>query len=112
VPDRIRANFSAVPSSAATRFSSSKAPSAFGRDLQCQPVRGANTRREECYWSHVCKRFKRSKGVKHNGNVECTFRRKTGTVQQSQPGGANPNTAEPMVKNAHRTVNTYVSQAV
>jgi hypothetical protein len=41
-------------------------PSAFGRNLQCQPVRGVNTR-EECHWSHACQRFKRrSKGAKLN----------------------------------------------
>jgi hypothetical protein len=28
-------------------------PSVFGRILQCQPVRGVNTR-EECHWSHAC----------------------------------------------------------
>jgi hypothetical protein len=39
----------------------------FGRNLQCQPVRGANTR-EECHWSHACKSFKRRKGVTLNGN--------------------------------------------
>jgi hypothetical protein len=31
------------------------------------------------------------------------FRRKARTVQQSPPDDPNPNTAEPMVKNAHRT---------
>jgi hypothetical protein len=35
----------------------------FGRNLQCQPVKGVNTR-EECHWSHAWQRFKRSKGVK------------------------------------------------
>jgi hypothetical protein len=37
----------------------------------------------------------------HSSSVN--FCRKTRTVQQPQPDGANPNTAEPMVKNAHRT---------
>jgi hypothetical protein len=32
------------------------APSVFGRNLQCQPVRGVNTR-EECHWPHACKSF-------------------------------------------------------
>jgi hypothetical protein len=44
------------------------APSAFGRNLQCQPVRGVNTR-EEWHWSHAWQRFKRSKGVKLNGTT-------------------------------------------
>jgi hypothetical protein len=57
-------------------------PLAFGRNLQCQPVRGVNTR-EECHWSHAWQRFKRSKGVKLNGIPECEFLPKTGTVLYS-----------------------------
>jgi hypothetical protein len=34
-------------------------PSVFGRNLQCNPVRGVNFR-EECHWSHACKSFKRT----------------------------------------------------
>jgi hypothetical protein len=45
-------------------------PSACGRSLPCQPVRGANTQ-EERHWSHAWQRFKRSKGVKLNDILEC-----------------------------------------
>jgi hypothetical protein len=79
-------------------------PSLLRQNLQCQPVRGVNTR-EEWHWSHAWQRFKRrSKGAKLNGILEsANYVRKTRTVQQSQPNGANPNTAESMVENAHRT---------
>jgi hypothetical protein len=41
--------------------------------------------REEWHWSHACKSFKRSKGVKLNGILESVnIRRKTRTVQQPQ----------------------------
>jgi hypothetical protein len=56
-------------------------PSEIGRNLQCELVKGVNTR-EECHWSHAWQRFKRSKGVKLNGILECNF----------------------LSKNAHRTV--------
>jgi hypothetical protein len=46
-------------------------PSVFGRNLQCEPVRGVDTR-EECHWSHACKRFKRAR-VGTNGILECKF---------------------------------------
>jgi hypothetical protein len=46
-------------------------PSVFERNLQCQPVRGVNTR-EECHWSHTCKSFKRA-GVGTNCILECNF---------------------------------------
>ena len=36
-------------------------PSVFGRNLQCEPARQANTR-DACHWSHAWQRFKRSKG--------------------------------------------------
>jgi hypothetical protein len=29
--------------------------------------------REECHWSHPWRRFKRGKGVKLNGILECNF---------------------------------------
>jgi hypothetical protein len=51
--------------------------------------------------THAC--FKRGKGVKLNGILECKFMSKSRTVQQPQPDDANPNTAESMVENAHRT---------
>jgi hypothetical protein len=54
----------------ATMLTSSR-PSVFGRNCQCQPVRGANTR-EEWHWSHACKSFKRA-GVGTNGILECKF---------------------------------------
>jgi hypothetical protein len=59
-------------------------PSVFGRNLQCQPVRGVDTR-EECHWSHACKSFKRSKGVKLNGILEWKFLPKTRTVLLIHP---------------------------
>jgi hypothetical protein len=48
------------------RWHQSSVPSVFGRNLQCQPVRGL-TSREEYHWLHVWQRFKRSKSVKLNG---------------------------------------------
>jgi hypothetical protein len=48
-----------------------EAPSVFGRNLRCQPVRGVNTR-DECHWAHACKSFKRA-GVEINGILECEF---------------------------------------
>jgi hypothetical protein len=39
-----------------------------------------------------------------NGIVECKFLSENHTVQQSQPDDPNPNTAESMVKGAHRTL--------
>ena len=48
------------------RVSDEPVPLLFGRNVQCQPVRGANTR-EDCHWSHMWQSFKRSKGVKLNG---------------------------------------------
>jgi hypothetical protein len=51
-----------------------------GRNLQCEPVRRVYTR-EDCHWSHAWQHFKRIKGVKLNGILECKF----------------------MSKNAHRT---------
>jgi hypothetical protein len=46
-------------------------PLVFRRKLQCQPVRGVNTR-DECHWSHACKSFKRA-SVGTNGILECKF---------------------------------------
>jgi hypothetical protein len=37
-----------------------------------QPVREVNTQ-VECHWSHAWQRFKRSKGMKPNGILECGF---------------------------------------
>jgi hypothetical protein len=54
-------------------------PSVFGRNLQCQSVREANTR-EECHWSHALKRFKRGKAVTRNGILESEVLPKTRTV--------------------------------
>jgi hypothetical protein len=57
-----------------------ESPSVFGRNLQCEPVRGVGTR-EEWHWSHACKSFKRSNGVKLNDNLECVnYCRKTRTA--------------------------------
>jgi hypothetical protein len=40
-------------------------PSVFGRNLQCKPIRGVNTRKE-WHWSHACSSFKRAcVGTKH-----------------------------------------------
>jgi hypothetical protein len=48
-------------------FKALSVPSVFGRSLQCQPVKGANTcTREEGHWSHAWQRFKQSKGVNPN----------------------------------------------
>jgi hypothetical protein len=81
--------YSAFPSRTLVSFRSNSvnrqvsANKAFGvgRNLQCQPVRGVNIR-EEFYWSHAWQRFKRSKGVKLNGILECKCLSKTRTVQQ------------------------------
>jgi hypothetical protein len=45
-------------------------PSVLRHDLQWQPVSGVNTR-QEWHWSHTWQHFKRSKGVKRNGILEC-----------------------------------------
>jgi hypothetical protein len=58
--------------------------SVFGRNLQCKPVRGVNSR-EECHWSHACKSFKRT-CVGCNGILECKFLSEMRTV----PDGAVP----------------------
>jgi hypothetical protein len=44
-------------------------PSVVGHNLQCQPVRGVDTR-QDCYWSHAWKNFKRT-CVGSNGILEC-----------------------------------------
>jgi hypothetical protein len=81
----------------------------FGRNLRCQPVRGVSTQ-EECHWSHACKSFKQSKGVKLNGTPRVqTSCRKACTVQQPQPDdpNPNPNPTESMVKAVHRAVFSF-----
>jgi hypothetical protein len=60
-------------------------PLVFGRNFQCQPVRGVHTR-EEWHWSQACKRFTRT-CVGTNGMLECKFRSKMCTV----PTGIAPN---------------------
>jgi hypothetical protein len=58
-------------------------PLVFGPNLQCQPVRGMNTR-EECQWSHACQRFKRSKGACSSITIlECRFLSKKRTPYTS-----------------------------
>jgi hypothetical protein len=42
--------------------------------------------------------------VKLIGILACNFGRKTRTARSSQPDDPNPDTAEPMVKNVHRTL--------
>jgi hypothetical protein len=37
-------------------------PSVFGRNLQCQPVRGVDSR-EECHWSHACSLQANMRGI-------------------------------------------------
>jgi hypothetical protein len=39
--------------SSASCFANSLAPSVFGRNLQCEPVRKVGNQ-EECHWSHAC----------------------------------------------------------
>jgi hypothetical protein len=60
-------------------------PSVFGRNLQCKPVRGANFR-EACHRSHAWQRFKRSKGVKLNGILECNFLSENAHRTELHPG--------------------------
>ncbi len=71
-------------------------PLVFGRNLQCEPVRGVDTR-EECHWSHAWQRFKRSKGVKLNGILECKFMSKTRTAPSLQRQSHHP----PIVRRNH-----------
>jgi hypothetical protein len=62
------------------------APSVFGRNLKCEPVRKVDNR-EECHWSHVCLlhvRFKRTY-VGSNGILEYKI----------------------LSKNAHRTIYSF-----
>jgi hypothetical protein len=47
---------------ACCRFNVAGGPSAFGRNLQCKPVRGVNFR-EECRWSHACSLEANMRGV-------------------------------------------------
>jgi hypothetical protein len=61
-------------------------PSAFGRNVQCEPVRTWTPERNAIVHTHV--RFKRA-GVGPNGILECKF----------------------LAKNAHRTSSTFVSFA-
>jgi hypothetical protein len=82
-------------------LATSHLPAVFRRNLQCEPVRKW-TLEMNANKSHAWQHFKRRKGVQLNSIIECIF--PTGTEQQSQLNGPNPNTAEPMVKNVHRTV--------
>jgi hypothetical protein len=47
-------------------------PSVFGRNLQCQPVRGVNFR-DECHWSHACSLQASRRGIQSNSILECKF---------------------------------------
>jgi hypothetical protein len=112
-------------------------PFVFGRNSQCQPVRGVNTcPAHTAVASFVFGRNSQSQGftvvmvrvrgsgrprgmtlvtrkqvlqagVGTNGILECKFLSKTRTVQQSQPDGANPNAAESMVEGVHPTTSLY-----
>jgi hypothetical protein len=77
-------------------------PSVFGWNLQRQLVRGVKTR-DGWHWPHAWQRFKRSKGVKLNGILECKFLSEHVHRASAAPDDAIPKTAESMVKNAHRT---------
>jgi hypothetical protein len=54
---------------ATKHFLNVRSPAVFGRNSQCQPVRGVDTR-EECHWSHAWQSSKRSKGMQLNGILE------------------------------------------
>jgi hypothetical protein len=43
-------------------------PSVFGRNLQCEPVRGVNFR-EECHWSHTCSLQANMRGIQWHPRV-------------------------------------------
>jgi hypothetical protein len=63
----------------------SQAPSEFGQNLPCQPVKRVSTR-EKCHWSHACTSFKRA-CVGTNGILtRVSFCRKTRTVHSPQVG--------------------------
>jgi hypothetical protein len=62
------------------------APAMFGRNLQCRLVRGVDTR-EEWHWSHAWQRFKRCKGVKLNGILECKCLSRRAIVPWGKPAG-------------------------
>jgi hypothetical protein len=72
-------------------------PFVFGRNLQCELVRGVNTR-EECHWSHAWQRFKRSNGVKLNGTPRVQISVGKRAPCLPQPNDANSDAAESMVK--------------
>jgi hypothetical protein len=48
-------------------------PSVFGRNLQCQLVRGVDTR-EECHWSHACSLQANMRGIQWHPRVYISVR--------------------------------------
>jgi hypothetical protein len=63
----------------------STVPSVFERNLQCQPVRGVDTR-EECHWSHACSIQANMRGVQWHPRVQIICL-KTRTVPSMQSKG-------------------------
>jgi hypothetical protein len=89
--------FSGMRQSSWLAFSLTSFASVLRRSLRCQPVRGVNTR-EECHRAHACKSFKQA-GVETDGQTrELTNPSANAHHASPQPDGANPNTAESMVR--------------